>query len=199
MTYIQIRTPMNRGQLGTIALNAALQNILNGEAQPKVLRFGSTFSPGDKVIQTVNNYEKEVFNGDIGFITQIDLANNLVKVAFDHKIVEYEFNQLDELNLAYAISIHKSQGSEFPIVIILVSTQHYLLLARNLIYTGVTRGKRLVILLGSKKAVNIAVKNDKENKRLTKLAEHLRAGTVKDERLRNSTCSIASDNAHNKL
>ncbi len=173
ITDIQILTPMNRGQLGTIALNSVLQQALNGEAQPKISRFGLTYSPGDKVIQTVNNYDKDVFNGDIGFIAHIDLDKAVVKIAFDHKIVEYEFNELDELSLAYAISIHKSQGSEFPIVIIIVSTQHYLMLAKNLLYTGVTRGKRLVILLGSKKAVHIAVNNNQENKRLTKLAEHL--------------------------
>lgn len=174
MTDIQILTPMNRGGLGSIALNTALQKQLNGQAEPKVTRYGFTFAPGDKVIQTINNYDKEVFNGDIGFVTQINLQETIVKVSFDHRIVEYDFSELDELSLAYAISIHKSQGSEFPVVVIVLATQHYPLLARNLLYTGVTRGKRLVVIIGDKKAVSIAVNNNQENQRLTKLSEHLK-------------------------
>lgn len=174
MTDIQVLTPMNRGGLGSIALNIALQKKLNGEAEPKVTRNSFTFAPGDKVIQIVNNYEKEVFNGDIGFIAQVNLEASVVKVSFDHRVVEYAFGDLDELNLAYAISIHKSQGSEFPVVLMLISVQHYLLLARNLLYTGVTRGKRLVVLIGEKKAVAMAVKNNRENKRLTLLAQRLK-------------------------
>lgn len=175
VTDIQVLTPMNRGGLGSWSLNAALQKRLNGHAEPKVTQFGMTFAPGDKVIQTVNNYDKEVFNGDIGFVTQVDLEENLVKVSFDHRTVDYDFNELDEINLAYAISIHKSQGSEFPVVVIPLSMQHYMLLARNLLYTGVTRGKQLVVLIGEKKAIWMAVKNNRENKRLTKLSDRLQA------------------------
>ncbi len=132
---------MNRGGMGSNILNIALQQKLNGFSEPKITRFGVTYAPGDKIIQLVNNYDKEVFNGDIGFISQIDLENSYIKVSLDNKTVEYDFNELDEINLAYTISIHKSQGSEFPIVVIALATQHYKLLARNLLYTGVTRGK----------------------------------------------------------
>lgn len=177
LSDIQVLTPMNRGALGSIALNIALQKKLNGEAEPKVTRYGYTFAPGDKVIQTVNNYDKEVFNGDIGYISQVNLKDNKLTVSFDHRMVEYDFVDLDELSLAYAISIHKSQGSEFPVVVMLVSVKHYMLLARNLLYTGVTRGKHLVVLLGEKKAIHMAVKNNKENKRLTKLSERLKEST----------------------
>lgn len=170
---IQILTPMNRGGLGTAALNISLQKVLNGAGEPKITRFGMTFACGDKVIQTVNNYEKEVFNGDIGVIVDVDLQDNVAKILFDQRVVEYTFTELDEINLAYAISIHKSQGSEFPIVIIPLSTQHYPLLVRNLLYTAVTRGKQLIVLVGQKKAVSIAVNNNEENNRLTRLAERL--------------------------
>lgn len=171
---IQVLTPMNRGGLGSRGLNAALQQQLNGESHPKITRFGTTFAPGDKVIQMTNNYEKEVFNGDIGFIESIDLEEGVVNIAFDQTIKTYETNELDELSLAYAISIHKSQGSEFPVVVMPLSTQHFTLLARNLLYTGITRGKKLVVLIGQKKAIGMAVSNNKEASRLTKLAHRLR-------------------------
>lgn len=171
---IQVLTPMNRGGLGSRGLNAALQQQLNGESHPTIIRFGTTFAPGDKVIQMTNNYEKEVFNGDIGFIEQIDLEEGIVSIAFDQAIKTYETNELDELSLAYAISIHKSQGSEFPVVVMPLSTQHFTLLARNLLYTGITRGKKLVVLIGQKKAIGMAVSNNKEASRLTKLAERLK-------------------------
>ncbi len=172
---IQVLSPMNRGGLGSGSLNQALQKRLNGHSEPKITRFGLTLAPGDKVIQTVNNYDKEVFNGDIGFVTHIDLTENQVKVAFDQRVIDYDLNELDEMSLAYAISIHKSQGSEFPVVVMPLSTQHYMLLARNLLYTGVTRGKQLVVLIGEKKAIGMAVRNNRENKRLTKLADRLKA------------------------
>jgi len=174
LTDIQVLTPMNRGGLGSVALNVLLQEKLNYAAEPKIARYGHSFAPGDKVIQIINNYEKDVFNGDIGFVTDVNLAENKLKVSFDYRIVEYAFAELDELSLAYAISIHKSQGSEFPVVVMLLAVQHYMLLAKNLLYTGVTRGKRFVVLLGEKKAVNIAVKNNQENKRLTKLSQRLK-------------------------
>lgn len=170
---LQVLTPMNRGGLGTRALNVALQAELNHDQAQKITRFGWTFALGDKVIQNVNNYDKEIYNGDIGLITQIDLVENTVTIIFDQRRVVYDFTELDEISLAYAISIHKSQGSEFPIVVLPLSTQHYPLLARNLLYTGVTRGKKLVILLGQEKAVGLAVRNNHSSKRLTKLAQRL--------------------------
>jgi len=175
MQDIQVLTPMNRGGLGSRGLNVDLQNQLNGRSEPKITRFGSTYSPGDKVIQMTNNYDKEVFNGDIGFIEHIDLEEGIVKIRFDQNLKEYDINELDEISLAYAISIHKSQGSEFPIVVIPLAMQHYALLARNLLYTGITRGKKLVVLIGQKKAIGMAVSNNKEAHRLTKLSERLRS------------------------
>ncbi|NCT57756.1 MAG: ATP-dependent RecD-like DNA helicase [Legionella sp.] len=170
---IQILTPMNRGGLGSRSLNAALQARLNGRSEPKVERFGSIYAPGDKVIQMTNNYDKDVFNGDIGVIESIDLDEGEVKIKFDYQIKTYGVNELDEINLAYAISIHKAQGSEFPVVVMPLATQHFALLARNLLYTGITRGKSRVVLIGQKKAIGMAVHNDKEAHRLTKLAERL--------------------------
>jgi exodeoxyribonuclease V alpha subunit len=172
---IQVLSPMNRGGIGTRALNVSLQKLLNGQSEPKVTRFGWTFAPGDKIIQNINNYDKEVFNGDIGNITSVDLDEGYLLVDFDKRLVRYEFAELDEVALAYAISIHKSQGSEYPVVVIPLSTQHYVMLARNLIYTGVTRGKKLVIIIGQPKALAMAVKNAKHNQRLTNLQARLKA------------------------
>lgn len=171
---VQVLTPMNRGGLGSHSLNTELQAKLNGSAEPKVTRFGVTFSPGDKVIQTVNNYDKEVFNGDIGRILEIDTAENTLLIEYDGRSVGYEFSELDEVQLAYATSIHKSQGSEYPAVVIPLAMQHYTLLERNLIYTGVTRGKKLVIIIGQPKALAMAVKNRKATRRLTRLADRMR-------------------------
>ena len=171
---IQVLTPMNRGGLGSHSLNSGLQAKLNGLAEPKVTRFGVTFSPGDKVIQTVNNYDKEVFNGDIGRIQEIDTDESTLLIEYDGRDVAYEFSELDELQLAYATSIHKSQGSEYPAVVIPLAMQHYTLLERNLIYTGVTRGKKLVIIIGQPKALAMAVKNRKAMRRLTRLADRMR-------------------------
>jgi len=134
------------------------------------------FRINDKVMQTKNNYEKEVFNGDIGRITAIALEEQQVLVNFDDRVVNYEWSELDELVLAYAISIHKSQGSEYPAVIIPLLSQHYIMLQRNLLYTALTRAKRLVVLVGSKRAVAIAVKNDKVQQRYTNLASRLLQG-----------------------
>ncbi|MCH9755796.1 MAG: ATP-dependent RecD-like DNA helicase [Gammaproteobacteria bacterium] len=170
---IQVLTPMNRGGLGARSLNAALQEKLNGHALPKVERFGSTYAPGDKVIQMRNNYDKDVFNGDIGFIESIDIEEGELKIKFDGSLKTYSVNELDEVSLAYAISIHKSQGSEFPVVVMPLATQHFTLLARNLLYTGITRGKSRVVLIGQKKAIGMAVHNNKEANRLTKLADRL--------------------------
>jgi exodeoxyribonuclease V alpha subunit len=171
---IQVLTPMHNGNLGSRNLNTALQQHLNdNHLSPRITHFGVHFTSGDKVIQMSNNYQKGVFNGDIGFIDTIDLEEGVVSICFEQSYIKYDINELDEISLAYAISIHKSQGSEFPIVIIPLGMQHFSLLARNLLYTGITRGKQLVILIGQKKAVSIAVKNNREANRLTKLAQRL--------------------------
>lgn len=170
---IQVLTPMNRGGLGARSLNIELQQALNANAEPKINRFGWTFAPGDKVIQTVNNYDKEVFNGDIGWIDQIDNEESLISINFDDRLVQYEFADLDEVSLAYATSVHKSQGSEYPVVVMPVATQHYTLLERNLLYTGVTRGKQLVVIIGQKKALAMAVNTIKSMRRLTNLTARL--------------------------
>jgi len=173
ITDIQVLTPMNKGDLGSKALNTALQEKLNCGSDVKISKYGQTFSTGDKVIQTVNNYEKDIYNGDVGVIESINMDNNTVRIVFDGRTLKYDVNELDEINLAYAISIHKSQGSEFPIVVMPLSTQHYPMLARNLLYTGITRGKKLVILIAQKAAVEIAVKNNNDANRLTNLDERL--------------------------
>jgi exodeoxyribonuclease V alpha subunit len=170
---IQVLTPMNRGGLGVRSLNVELQQRLNPSGEPQVTRFGTTFAPRDKVLQTENNYTKEVFNGDIGTITVVNPDDGLLRVDFDGRIVDYEFGELDELSLAYATSIHKSQGSEYPVVVIPLAMQHYMLLVRNLLYTAVTRGKKLVIIIGQAKALAMAVKNCRSSKRVTKLAERI--------------------------
>jgi len=173
MRDIQVLSPMNKGGLGCVSLNIALQKQLNPHSGDTVTRFGYTYSAGDRVIQTTNNYDKEVFNGDIGIVESINLEEGSVHIRFDGELKEYDINELDEINLAYAITIHKSQGSEFPIVVIPLATQHYCLLARNLLYTGVTRGKQLVILVGQKKAISMAVRNNKASFRRTNLSMRL--------------------------
>ena len=170
---IQVLTPMNRGGLGARALNAELQQALNPDTGPRISRFGWTFAPGDKVIQTVNNYDKEVFNGDIGWVRAVDLEESVMVIDFDEREISYEFGELDEISLAYATSIHKSQGSEYPAVVIPIATQHFTLLERNLLYTGVTRGKQLVVIIGQIKALAMAVKTLKSSRRLTNLVARL--------------------------
>ena len=170
---IQVLTPMHKGSAGSGNLNTMLQEALN--PQPLCLKRGDReYRLDDKVMQLRNNYDKDVFNGDIGRICVVNTEDKKLTVRFDdEKNVIYDFNELDELVPAYAISIHKSQGSEYQAVVIPVLTQHYVLLQRNLIYTGVTRGKKLVILVGSTKAMTMAVKNNKMQKRYTHLAERL--------------------------
>jgi exodeoxyribonuclease V alpha subunit len=172
---IQVLTPMNRGGLGARSLNVELQQRLNGASEPKVTRYGSTYAPGDKVIQRLNNYDKDVFNGDIGRIENIDAEEGVVRVDYDGRIVGYELSELDELALAYATSIHKSQGSEYPAVVIPLATQHYMLLERNLLYTGVTRGKKLVVIIAQPNALAMAVKTQRSGRRLTALAARLKS------------------------
>ena len=149
---------------------------MNPAGERKVERFGWTFAPGDKVMQIENDYDKEVYNGDIGYIDDVDPEAGEVKASFDGRSVTYGFGELDTLVPAYAATIHKSQGSEYPAVIIPVLTQHYPMLQRNLLYTGVTRGKRLVVLVGQKKAIAIAVRNVSGRRRWSKLDEWLRLG-----------------------
>ena len=170
---IQVLCPMNRGGLGARSLNIELQKALNPRTEPQIQKFGTTFLVGDKVMQTENDYDKEVYNGDLGFITAIDLEVGEIMITFDGREVSYVAGELDQIVLAYATTIHKSQGSEYPVVVIPVTTQHYAMLQRNLLYTGVTRGKRLVILIGQKKAVMIAVKNVSGRRRWSKLREWL--------------------------
>ena len=172
---IQVLCPMNRGGVGARSLNIELQAALNPAGERKVERFGWTFAPGDKVMQIENDYDKEVYNGDIGYIDDVDPDDSELTASFDGRTVSYGFGELDTLVPAYAATIHKSQGSEYPAVVIPVMTQHYAMLQRNLLYTGVTRGKRLVVLVGQKKAVAIAVKNIAGRRRWSKLDEWLGA------------------------
>jgi exodeoxyribonuclease V alpha subunit len=154
-------------------LNIELQAALNPAGERKVERFGWTFAPGDKVMQIENDYDKEVYNGDIGTIDDVDANAGELIARFDGRSVTYGFGELDMLVPAYAATIHKSQGSEYPAVVIPILTQHYAMLQRNLLYTGVTRGKKLVVLVGQKKAVAIAVRNVSGRRRWSKLAEWL--------------------------
>jgi len=169
---IQVLTPMHRGVAGTSNLNAELQKHLN-TSQDELVRGGKVLKVGDKVMQIRNDYDKDVFNGDIGRIAGIDREEQEVVVDYDGRPVSYEYADLDEIVIAYAVSVHKSQGSEYPAVVMPVLTQHYMLLQRNLLYTGITRGKKLVILVGTKNAVAIAVKNNKPQRRYTLLRERL--------------------------
>ena len=169
---IQVLTPMHRGEAGTINLNQQLQRVLNPTPGGMDVR-GILFKPGDKVMHLKNNYEKDVFNGDIGMVAEVIKAENKVRVDYDGRIVEYDILELDELTLAYAISVHKSQGSEYSAVVIALTTAHFPLLQRNLLYTAMTRGKRLVILVGSSKALETALNNNKTVLRLTGLKQKL--------------------------
>ena len=169
---IQVLCPMNRGGLGARALNVDLQKVLNPPVDEVVIeRFGFTYRVGDKVMQTENDYDKDVFNGDVGYVRRIDLDAQALVIEFDDKRVEYQFGELDEVALAYAVSIHKSQGSEYPAVVIPMMMQHYMMLRRNLLYTGITRGRKLVVVVGQKQAVGMAVKGKVETRRWSKLAE----------------------------
>jgi exodeoxyribonuclease V alpha subunit len=170
---IQVLCPMNRGGVGARSLNIELQAALNPAGDRKIERFGWTFAPGDKVMQIENDYDKDVYNGDIGYIDAVDTDAGELTASFDGRSVTYGLGELDALIPAYAASIHKSQGSEYPVVVIPVMTQHYPMLQRNLLYTGVTRGKKLVVLVGQKKAVAIAVRNVSGRRRWSKLSEWL--------------------------
>jgi exodeoxyribonuclease V alpha subunit len=171
---VQVLTPMNRSELGSQALNLRLQEALNpAKGGPQVQRFGWTFRVGDKVMQTHNNYQKEVFNGDIGRITAIDETEREVTVEYDGKPVGYDFGELDELNLAFSTTVHKAQGSEYPAVVIPLHTQHFVMLQRNLLYTGVTRGKKLVAIVGNRRALEMAVQRQDTSQRYSALRRRL--------------------------
>ena len=167
---------MNRGGAGARSLNVELQAALNPTGDRKVERFGWTFAPGDKVMQIENDYDKEVYNGDIGTVDDVDSSAGEMVASFDGRSITYGFGELDLLVPAYAATIHKSQGSEYPAVVIPVLTQHYPMLQRNLLYTGITRGKKLVVLVGQKKALAIAVRNASSRRRWSKLGEWLLVG-----------------------
>lgn len=169
---IQVLTPMHRGVVGAGNLNTQLQNVINTETQ-LVERGNRIFKTSDKVMQIRNNYDKHTYNGDIGQILKIQFDEQNVVIDFYGRLIDYSFSELDELVLAYAVSIHKSQGSEYPVVIIPVVTQHYILLQRNLIYTAVTRGKRLVVMVGTQKALAMAINTVKASKRYTRLGHRL--------------------------
>lgn len=170
---VQVLTPMRRNLLGAENLNAAIQKRLNG-AGPGVVRGGMEFRAGDRVMQLRNNYDKDVYNGDVGFVQSVEPAERTLVVLFDGRPVEYRAADLDELTLAYATTIHKSQGSEYPAVIVLLHRQHYMMLQRNLLYTAITRGKKLVLVIGSPWAVKQAIETNVVRARRTSLAERLR-------------------------
>ena len=173
---VQVLAPMYRGPAGVHALNGQLQATLNPAAalKPEKQLFGTVYRQGDKVMQVQNNYDKDVYNGDIGFITALDPIDQELSVDFEGRRVDYDWSEADQLVLAYAVSVHKGQGAEFPAVVIPLVTAHYLLLQRNLLYTAVTRARRLCVLVGSRKAIAIAVHNDKVAQRYTALDWRLR-------------------------
>ncbi|MDY0145417.1 MAG: ATP-dependent RecD-like DNA helicase [Kiritimatiellia bacterium] len=173
MDDVQILTPMQKGDLGARNLNAAMQAALNPHGR-EIERFGWKFREGDRVMQTENDYDKDVFNGDIGRVVRVDAAEQEVVVLYEDRKVAYDFQELDELTPAYAVTVHKSQGSEYPCVVLPMHTQHYVMLQRNLLYTGITRGKKLVVMVGTEKAVALAVRNAEARRRNTTLRRRLR-------------------------
>jgi exodeoxyribonuclease V alpha subunit len=169
---VQVLTPMHKGPVGTLQLNRMLQASLN-HRNDGLQAAGVTFCEGDKVMHLRNNYQKEVFNGEIGIITKLDREKETISVAYDGRMVTYGSGDMDELTLAYAISVHKSQGSEYPIVILPLVTHHFVMLQRNLLYTALTRAQRMVILIGSAKAIRIAIDTDKPRQRRSLLSWRL--------------------------
>ena len=169
---VQVLCPMNRGAVGVHQLNDRLREALN-PAGAEVTRFGRTFRVGDRVLQTVNNYDKDVFNGDLGWVTGMDHASGRISVSFEETGVDYDFTELDELQPAFAMTVHRAQGSEFPAVVVPLLTQHYPMLQRNLLYTAITRGRRLVVVVGSRRALAMAVRNDRPSERNSMLRVRL--------------------------
>ena len=175
---------MQRGVVGAANLNQLLQQAINpsvtdhwGNTTPELHRGGYTYRPGDKVMQIKNNYDKEVFNGDIGTVEKIDIDERTLIIRFDDRIIEYDVTELDEIVLAYATTVHKAQGAEYPLVVMPIMMTHFAMLQRNLLYTGVTRAKKGLVLVGQKKAVAYCVRNVTVDKRNTLLAERLK-GTI---------------------
>lgn len=175
MQDVQVLTPMHKGDVGTQVLNRLLQERLNPHGQ-ELVRGQRTYRAGDRILQLRNNYDKDVFNGDLGRITGFNLKDELLLAEFEEREVEYAFDELDEIGLAYAISVHKSQGSEYPAIVMPVVTQHYMLLQRNLIYTGLTRARKLAVLLGSRRAMHMGLGNERGRQRHTSLALRLLRG-----------------------
>jgi exodeoxyribonuclease V alpha subunit len=175
MDDVQVLAPMYNGILGVNQLNLTLQSTLNPPGKKAERRIGGrVFRVGDKVMQTINNYDKNVYNGDIGHIMAMDIVQQTITVNIDGAPVVYDFLETDELVHAFAISVHKSQGAEYPCIVMPLATQHYLMLQRNLLYTAVTRAKKLVILVGTRKALSIAIKNNQVAERHTALDYRLR-------------------------
>ena len=160
------------GAVGVHQLNDTLREALN-PAGTEVTRFGRTFWVGDRVFQTVNNYDKDVFNGDLGWVTGVDLAAGRIAVNFEETVVDYDFSELDELQPSLAMTVHRAQGSEFPAVVVPLLTQHYPMLQRNLLYTAITRGRRLVVVVGSRRALALAVRNRRPGERNSMLGTRL--------------------------
>ena len=175
MTDVQVLSPMRKGECGTLAMNERLQAALNPPGPDRAeLRFGEhLFRTGDRVMQTRNNYDKNVFNGEQGRVIFVDESSRKFTVQFDAVMAEYDSSDFDELSLAYAVTVHKSQGSEYPVVLMPVLNQHYIMLQRNLVYTGMTRAKKLLIMVGGYRALAVAVRNDRPMQRQTMLAERL--------------------------
>ena len=172
MRDVQVLCPMNRGAVGVHQLNDRLREAVN-PAGTEVTRFGRTFRVGDRVLQTVNNYDKDVFNGDLGWVTAVDHAAGRIAVSFEDTGVDYDFSELDELQPSFAMTVHRAQGSEFPAVVVPLLTQHYPMLQRNLLYTAITRGRRLVVVVGSKRALAMAVRNGRPGERNSMLGKRL--------------------------
>ena len=181
---VQVLSPATRGEVGTRQLNAMLQQVLNPPAPGKVelVRGGSTLRVGDRVIQQVNDYQREVFNGDVGTIASIDLEEQEIVVQFTERAVTYDYADLAEIALAWAVTVHKSQGSEYPVVVFPMFMQHYVLLSRNLVYTGLTRAKQLAILVGPTKAIGLSIKRVMDRQRYTALANRLQSPSASSAR-----------------
>jgi exodeoxyribonuclease V alpha subunit len=175
---VQVLCPMTRGSVGTRSLNQVLQQLINPPSSHKaeIFQGGMTLRVGDRMMQQKNDYNREVFNGDLGVITGIDVEEQEVIAQFGEREVRYDYADLNEITLAFATTIHKAQGSEYPVVILPVFMQHYMMLSRNLIYTGLTRARKLVILVGEEKAIALAVNQVKDQQRYTLLGHRLKSG-----------------------
>ena len=173
---VQVLCPMTRGDIGTRNLNLVLQALVNppDPSKSELVRGGSILRVGDRVIQKVNDYNREVFNGDLGVVEFIDLEELDVTVRYENRSVTYDLADLNEIGLAWAVTIHKSQGSEYPVVIMPIFMQHFMMLSRNLIYTGLTRARKLAVVVGSQKAIGLAVRQVKDRERYTLLDKRLK-------------------------